>query len=233
MRRSFLSLAAAMALCGTAAHAELQPRANGMIYDTVMNITWISDFNYAQTSGASADGRMTQDQAIAWASQLVYGGFDDWRLPTANYADSNCSHTVTPIGGGAPLHVGYNCTGSEMGHLHYVDLGAQANGEMADGANTANLALFTHIQRADPSEGNGAYWTSSQPYANNADFGGVFWTFVGSQGYAIDTDRRWAVAVRDGDVLAVPEAPSLTMMGLGLAALLHAARRQRAGVRRR
>ena len=57
-------------------------RGGGMIYDDVLNITWLQDANYALTSGyPSWNGRMQFDEANAWAAQLVYGGYSDWRLP--------------------------------------------------------------------------------------------------------------------------------------------------------
>lgn len=225
-RRATAAAVLALGTLASSAHAELIDRGNGLIYDTTMNITWLSDFNYAQTSGYSPDGRMTQSEAQAWAEQLSYGGFDDWRLPTSNFADTHCSHTVVPIGGGPTIYTGYNCIGSEMGHLHYVDFGGQPDGEMADGTNHAQLALFTNIQRADPDREAGAYWTSGIPYPSQPGIRGVFWTFVGSQGYDFNTERWWAVAVRDGDVLAVPEPASAATMGLGLCLLLMAARRR-------
>ncbi len=43
------------ALAGTA-QAGLIDRGGGMIYDTTQNITWLADWNYAQTSGWDADG---------------------------------------------------------------------------------------------------------------------------------------------------------------------------------
>jgi len=59
---------------------------------------------------------------MTWASNLVYGGFDDWRLPS------------TPDQGGAYVYgwngvqpynynYGYNMTTSEMGYMFYVNLG--------------------------------------------------------------------------------------------------------------
>ena len=58
-------------------------RGGGMIYDDVLNITWLQDANYALTSGyPSWNGKMQFDAANAWAAQLVYGGYADWRLPT-------------------------------------------------------------------------------------------------------------------------------------------------------
>ena len=55
-----------------------------MIYDDDLDITWLQDANYAQTSGHDADGRMSWDNAVAWADGLSYEGYNDWRLPTLN-----------------------------------------------------------------------------------------------------------------------------------------------------
>jgi len=52
-----LALLAGIALSG-AAQATLIDRGGGLIYDDVLNITWLQDANYAMTSGYDADGRM-------------------------------------------------------------------------------------------------------------------------------------------------------------------------------
>jgi len=75
--------------------ANLIDRGNGLIYDTDLNITWLQD---AALSGTT----MTWFDASAWADNLIFQGFDDWRLPIS---DSSCT--------------GNNCSGSEMGHLFY------------------------------------------------------------------------------------------------------------------
>jgi hypothetical protein len=46
-----------------AAQAALVDRGGGLIYDTDLNVTWLQDANYAQTSGYDADGRMTWGDA--------------------------------------------------------------------------------------------------------------------------------------------------------------------------
>ena len=56
------------------AQAGLVDRGSGMLYDTVLNITWLQDANYAKTSNYDADGRMTWTQANTWANNLNYGG---------------------------------------------------------------------------------------------------------------------------------------------------------------
>ena len=69
-------------------NAILWDRGGGLIYDDFLDITWLQDANYAQTSGYDSDGRMTWSQAVTWASGLSYHDpirdviWDDWRLPT-------------------------------------------------------------------------------------------------------------------------------------------------------
>ena len=98
----------------TGASAALIDRGNGMIYDDDLGIIWLADANYAATQWADTgglvrvvDGRMDWIEAVNWAEALVYGGYDDWRLPKA---DGVCSG---------------RCTGveNELGHLFYDELG--------------------------------------------------------------------------------------------------------------
>jgi len=122
---SRLALAAALSVATLSAQAALVNRGGGMIYDTVPNITWLADMNYAKTSvhtgtGVNGDGTMTWDAATAWASNLVYGGFSDWRLPTLNPLDASCT-------GGFGVGFGFNCTGGELSRLFVTDLGNKAS----------------------------------------------------------------------------------------------------------
>ncbi len=96
------ALLAGIALSG-AAQAMLIDRGGGLIYDNVLNITWLSDANYAKTSGVDADGLMNWTAANAWAAGLVYGGYSDWRLPTTLQPDASCSNHLA---GG--ISFGYN-----------------------------------------------------------------------------------------------------------------------------
>lgn len=68
-------------------------------YDTVLDITWLADANYAQTSGYDADGLMNWATANTWAANLSFYNpatnqtYADWRLPTV---DPVASTTASP-----------------------------------------------------------------------------------------------------------------------------------------
>src|SRR3972149_3477866 len=179
--------------------AVLLDRRGGMIYDTDLNITWLKDANYAQTSGYDADGMMTWFSAKSWAENLVYGGYDDWRLPSAINQD------------GTGPYWAYRCephiTGSELGHLYYVELG---NSEPL-----TNTGPFLNMQ-------NSSYWfgteyvptpeleairlwdsnTYGMPFIPATD---VAWEFAFHNSEQLAHNSKssallYAWAVRDGDV---------------------------------
>ncbi len=208
---SFLFCVSALTLCFSAsAHAELVDRGGGLVYDTVLNVTWLQDANYAMTSGYSTDGRMSWSEAAAWAANLSYYDsvrgvtYDDWRLPA-----------VGPSGGAAfnynfstagTTDVGYNITSpaSEMSYMHYVNLGnpgfhttsGAVSGCYVSAADTCldNTGPFINLQA-------GYYWsgTAYAPIASGA------WNFNfgnGGQGAVDKSNALFAWAVRPGDVAA-------------------------------
>ena len=52
------------ALNASVAQATLFDRGGGLIYDNVLDVTWLQDANYAKTSGYNAEGIMSWDQEL-------------------------------------------------------------------------------------------------------------------------------------------------------------------------
>jgi hypothetical protein len=188
----------------SATHAALIDRGGGLIYDTDLDITWLSD--------ASASGFIDWYDAITWAANFSYYDgvrdvtYTDWRLPKA---DTVCG-------------IAYNCTGSEMGHLFYVELGGVA-GQSITTTHNSNYSLFQNIQI------DGYHWTG-----NEYDFSDAwgFYFGLGGQNYDMKTySDYYAWAVRDGDVAgmsAVPIPAAFWLFGSGLLGLIGVARRRAA-----
>jgi hypothetical protein len=185
-----------MAMIGftSPASAELYSRANGtMVYDSDLNITWLADANYAATLYERSCGKRGRNggfmdfaDAMHFVDGLVYGGFSDWRLPNAVQPDLSCARQ-TRIGS----H-GFNCTGSEMGHLFYIDLGGKA-GENITQIHNDNYNLFRNISPL------GLYWNTPD-YPTFAFISRIFQTRNGKLN-AYSKSRLLNVwPVRDGDV---------------------------------
>lgn len=220
-------------LASGSAQAELFDRGGGMIYDSTLNLTWLADVNYAKTSGYAAaheggsngdgtfvysNGVMGWRAAQTWVQGLVYGGYDDWRLPTINPNDGSCTSLGT-----------YGCSGGEISHLFVVDLGEKAfepvyqqSGDTPQ--QIANQALFLNLGK----DGNGVltFWTGSN-YNGNPNLAYYFnATQAGQDFQSANFGGAYAMAVRVGDVAAVPEPGALALMLAGLGVLGMLSRRR-------
>ena len=212
-----LAAAAALIALSGAAQAALVNRGCGMIYDTTRNITWLANMN--------VNGLMNWGTATAWANNLVYGGFSDWRLPTLNPADTTCSSNFNPLGGFPTQYFGTGCTGGELSGLFVTDLGNKANESVLNQVGDtleqiANLALFSNVQ-------SNFYWSGTE-YARLPTRAWNFSTTDGKQSDVYYKDNGfYAVAVRPGDVAAsVPEPQTLALALLALGATVVVRRRR-------
>ncbi len=217
LRLTTASLILAMSFTSEAA---LLSRAGGsMYYDTVLDITWLADANYAYTSGYVAEGveatsgKMNWNAAVQWADQLVFGNYDDWRLPTA--LPVNGVDYVNDLSYDGSTDVGYNITSpnNELAYMFAVNLGnlsyydVNGNGPQ-DGSGLVNTGPFTGLH-------NYYYWTGTAlPGVANYSYG--FSNIVGGQRMYYQPSLHYAWAVRDGDVATVPIPAAIWLFGSGL-----------------
>jgi hypothetical protein len=199
-------------LLASTAQATLFDRGGGLIYDSAQNLTWLSDANYANTSGyaASSGGLMDWDHAAAWADQLTFHDsvrnqdLSDWRLPSAVFPD-------------------WQNTGSELSHLR-LDVGGVLNNPNLNSTANANLLMFTNVMP-------GYYWPGNHHSPGTTFLTINFLTGQGNQiGYSTGPNaaRNYSWAVRSGDVLSpVPEPDTYVLMLAGLGIVAFVARRRR------
>jgi hypothetical protein len=202
------------------------------LYDTVLNVTWLRP-PYANSS-------MTWYGAYAWASDLTVGAHSDWRLPTM-IATPNATHSyaggtdrgsnVRTKSGNATQYEAGQTVYSEMAHLWYSTLGNKAEcqpgnascfgagGEQQPGWGLTNTGDFQGLYSN--------YLWSGRAYAPNLYNAWYFDPGYGYQGYLPKDGYAYAMAVRDGDVLATPIPAAAWLMLSGIGVLGAAVRRRK------
>lgn len=236
--------AGALALCMGSAQAALFDRGGGLLYDDVLNVTWLQDANYAETSGycsvsgncAYSWGVMTAAQANTWASNLVYhdsaNGQDyvGWQL-ASNSPVKGSTWNINYSADGS-TDDGYNITSpnSMLSYMYYVNLGlkgavapngwSQFNyGVLGTGGigGEHNIGLVKNLYSYD-------YWSGSVYAEENPWY---FSTRYGFQSYDASGNLKFAWAVQMGDIAAVPEPETYAVLLAGLGLIGVSARRNK------
>lgn len=198
-------------------NAALQDRGNGMLYDTVLDVTWLQDANYAKTSGYDVDGLMSLTEAKNWTENLVFGGATNWRL-ASNSPINGIDFVFSGNSYNGAADQGYNVVSpnAELSYMFYVNLGLHGlyntdgtqrsdngvfgNGnlfELDEGGNVvggADMGLVKNLQ-------NREYWLKTN---EGPAFNWIFNVYSGYQGILSNENQLYAWAVHDGDVAAVP-----------------------------
>jgi hypothetical protein len=216
------------------AQAALFDRGGGLLYDDVLNVTWLADANYAKTSGYDADGVMTWAAANTWAANLTFHDsvrnvdYSDWRLAANTPVGANWNYNYAINGS---TDVGFNITSphSELSYMYYVNLGLKSvatsakygvHGNGTQGGQ-ANIGPVHNLQ-------SGVYWSGTDYAPTPANYAWRFDTGGGYQGGGVESNGYFAWAVRPGDVAApIPEPETYAMMFAGLGLLGVAARRRK------
>jgi hypothetical protein len=200
-------------------NAALIDRGGGLIYDTVLDVTWLQDADYSKTSGYDSDGRMNWNTATAWADGLTYYDtvrdtlWDDWRLPTVvDTGSSGCDFSYS----GTDCGFNVDTSSSEMASLFYDALG-NLGAHDTDGSEFQADSWFTHTGPFINLQSISYYWTGLE-YAPIPSTAWYFDFRTGLQGGSSDksTNEHFAWAVRDGDVAEVPEPSIIILMLTGI-----------------
>ena len=184
----------------------VQATLTSIVYNDVLDIYWMGDANYAYTSDyvtpegrevRDTDGKMTWDESVEWADQLVYAGFDDWRLWFVHDSLTACA----------------NCTKSEFAELFYNELGGVSGMSILDALDPNDyLKLFENIQ-------SNIYWSGVE-FTENNTLAGAFVSLNGVEGYGDKKFTYFAWAVRSGDVTAIPVPTAFWLLGSALVGMI-------------
>lgn len=239
-------------LFSSMSHAALINRGGGMIYDSVLDITWLQDASYMLTSGAAATQFVNKATATNWVDSLVFGGFDDWRLPTMLPGNGTSYDTSFSFNGTTDRGFHNDGTNNELGHMFYNNLNNISFFSPSGVGNQVGSSTFNSSFLDDESgelvsfDNIGlTYWAdpSNDPFANTSwgfnmqNFNGVATGEIQIHGLFSGLSV-WAV--RDGDVPStlsqpitnpstnIPEPTSFGLFAFGLAGFLAVRKQNRA-----
>lgn len=220
--------------------ASLIDGGNGLIYDNILDITWLTDANLALSNSfgitdMDINGYMSWDVAGDWINSMntnTYMGYDAWRMPTVTPVDGvSLNYEVTYDGSSDKGFNNYS-TSNELAHLFYSTLGN--NGQCLDISTAATGCIYN-------TDGWGL--DNSGPFTNMSEF--RYWTDTehteqawrafdfsvggGQTGTGAKDGAKQVWAVIDGDVAsltAVPVPASIWLLFSGIIGLFAVSRRK-------
>jgi len=243
----FFAFAASLLPCF--AYSALHDRGNGLIFDSATNLTWISSATLAAGSpfddgAVSSDGKLTFESASAWVDQLSIAHpssgtvIADWRLPRVPDAAATCGSSLESAGQCG--YVGASDGASELARLVHGSLGNAPRFVAANSGPFGQIPIgFAWLAQRYPSpdylpnvssfltvEG----WLVRDPSHDWPP--SLAWALGlgGAQGPAtvllsvttpagVYQSEGYAWAVRDGDVIPIPEPSALSLLAAGVALL--------------
>jgi hypothetical protein len=220
--------------------AALIDRGSGLIYDDVLDVTWLQDASYVQNYYGSAQHAVNWATASSWVNGLEYADtergvvWNDWRLPTIDpdtYAGWEPVFDPSTDTGDYYVYDSSESGANELAYMYYVNLGFEAytdpitdpglvplptspDGTYNPFVNLSYLGTWTGSLVGNPDRPN-------QVWYFHFHFGQTLWDTNG-----LDTQTVWAV--RDGDVLiseegaggseaaSVPEPGVILLLASGL-----------------
>lgn len=247
--------AAGLLACVTAgtSQASLIDLGNGLVYDDVLDISWLQNANLAATetfgvAGINVDGTMTWHTAAAWIAAMNannYLGYSTWQLPS-----------VSPLNGVnfnyAPIHDGshdrgYNIsetgtlyegsTAHQLAHLFYNSLGndalcvpsAATNDEGCLSRATPDYYAPWGLANTGPFSNliGYRYWYKQQSEENETRYFDFNFN-DGQTGTGYFGNPFHVLPILAGDATAVPVPGAVWLLGSGLLGLVAIGRRRSA-----
>lgn len=215
------------------ASATLQDRGRGLIFDSVLGITWMQDANIPRSDtlglvlGDSnriySDGHMNWTAAnlyVARMNELNYLGYDNWRLPQIRPTLFGYDLRCVSYDGSSECGYNINDTRNELAHLFYSSLANQSSYDINGNPNSPPPIAYRPFLTVS----NSRYWTGNglpplfgpgQAFSFDFSSGLKEWDSKYEPYY-----KTFVWAVRDGDVSSIPETGTFKMMLFGAVLLL-------------
>jgi hypothetical protein len=159
--------AAGLLLAGGGAQAALVDAGNGLVNDTVLDITWVAD---AGLSNDQLSGAANWQDLVDWAENLVYAGYDDWRLASMSVAAGTPTGSTDSIID-CSTDTEANCRDNELAYMYTYYLPG-TYGDDKTGDQTVGDVTLTGIQNA--------YWSGTE-FASDPFIAWFFFPTSGEQ----------------------------------------------------